>query len=1005
MVRTLTANTTTAKNSAGEAPLNLLKIEFGGAVGTKWYADRDRGAADASAWNDAEGRVIDWGGIQKGLQAEGLNPISTISIVLRDDDKTLLGYLTSLTIPRTKATIYQSFDGLVGSDLAILASGILNSPSEWAEDAVDVTFTITDISTYYPQTIGHAADKDAFSDIWREHEDRVLPIVFGRVYRAPAVWATATPITYLAQPLRPATPSTFYVENGFQFPQWSGAATPTPVATPAGTPTPSPTPSEAELTIRVGAELMEGTFSGNVFTVTARGVALATGLTTTDDAGNDYRLIDSALGANADRYIGYRIKLTPTGMGAPQTRLITGYQPDSFQLLFNYPFQDGGGDWEVPTGHSYEIVTVASTHELSEPVCVHRDEGYTYIVNDAPSKAVLKVEAWSRHEVSVTDDGETDEYKYEGWTQVSDALFTVNRNDSATYASLGRAVTTITFFVPPVMIPDSGIVNNDIRVSIEGIDSLGDGTGTLIENPALIVKNLLENSDYGLGLDGSEIDATAFGTAQSSANFLKMGFVVEQERQAMEVIAEIAFQGRCALIWEEGLASIVFLTNSPGSSEATINEAHRVMDSLRVSHADFDGIVTEITARWTERGDERTYKRVDATAEAAVGRRARDLDLWCYAQREYVRYVSSFYLYRWKRLWDYASLATFLTHLELQRGDWATVNVTGLWASQLGFVESLDHTPGNGVSRLMDSIRFTLRLPRWGGCSTTCEDDCTAAACETGCEAYNCKTSSETAEDAPEEECETGCQTACKNICVTQCELYTQTGYYATPSASESAATPSLSAATPSGDEPTGSPEIPTPSVSEATLSDDEPTLSEVLETPSPGEPTDSGVEATTSPEEPSLSEEFETPSPEAPTLSADEPTLSEDEPTLSEDEPTLSEDEPTLSGDEPTLSDDEPTLSEDEPTLSEDEPTPAATPNTCCDTWDDCYGVVYPVAKCDEPDKGTVLRDCTGPCLPGENLCVFTERAESCYIDECDYATSTEVMYSLDPDNECEMP
>ena len=67
-MRTLTANTTTQKNAASTTPINVVKIVFGGAVGTKWYADRDLGSGDASSYDNSEGRLISWGRLSAPLR-------------------------------------------------------------------------------------------------------------------------------------------------------------------------------------------------------------------------------------------------------------------------------------------------------------------------------------------------------------------------------------------------------------------------------------------------------------------------------------------------------------------------------------------------------------------------------------------------------------------------------------------------------------------------------------------------------------------------------------------------------------------------------------------------------------------------------------------------------------------------------------------------------------------------------------------------------------------------
>ena len=112
MTRSLTAGATTSKNAATGTPINILKLELGGAVGTVYCSDRGLGTGDGSTWDNAQGRVVDWGSIAALLSESGGHAVGDAFVELQDADKMFKGYLDTVEWQGKPATVYQLFDGL-----------------------------------------------------------------------------------------------------------------------------------------------------------------------------------------------------------------------------------------------------------------------------------------------------------------------------------------------------------------------------------------------------------------------------------------------------------------------------------------------------------------------------------------------------------------------------------------------------------------------------------------------------------------------------------------------------------------------------------------------------------------------------------------------------------------------------------------------------------------------------------------------------------------------------
>ena len=159
-MRVLTGPTIAAADSDSSRPYCLLQVDFPAPVGVKWYAQEDFGRGDGTSWDNAQGRVLEWGQVRVEIKADSaVNAVGECTIKLRDEDKALWGYFQQVEPQRSWVTLYQQFRGNAAADLVTLHVGIVNAPCAWSEKEHAVTLDVTDISTYFDRTVGNFADR------------------------------------------------------------------------------------------------------------------------------------------------------------------------------------------------------------------------------------------------------------------------------------------------------------------------------------------------------------------------------------------------------------------------------------------------------------------------------------------------------------------------------------------------------------------------------------------------------------------------------------------------------------------------------------------------------------------------------------------------------------------------------------------------------------------------------------------------------------------------------
>lgn len=361
--------------------------------------------------------------------------------------------------------------------------------------------------------------------------------------------------------------------------------------------------------------------------------------------------------------------------------------------------------------------------------------------------------AWYGLVGSVFRNRETD------YQEIPSRFYSMNLNDT----TWGPVLTTITLKMLPVWIPYFRPQSLEIWADLAGA---ADAAGDLLENPARVIRDVLENR---LGISSEDIDGASFGAAEGATNWLHLAGALERVVSGYELVADIAFQSRCRVRFEAGKIYLDYLKNGLAASAVppAITKSLAVRDTLILDWEDAGEVINEIEFTWRDDQRRRRTARVQSAASiGAYGRKRASVEFWLHQLYQAARQVAQFWLERWAWPWRRGRVAGYLPFLPFQRGD--TIEVTyDDWGLEGQKAEALDiaHTPG-GAGR-MDEIAVDFRLPLRSGCASGCE-----TYCETGCEA-DCENWCQT---ACELDCQTACETACQGLCQLACQVWAQVG-------------------------------------------------------------------------------------------------------------------------------------------------------------------------------------------------------------------------------------
>lgn len=268
--------------------------------------------------------------------------------------------------------------------------------------------------------------------------------------------------------------------------------------------------------------------------------------------------------------------------------------------------------------------------------------------------------------------------------------------------------------------PYEEIISDEVTCDVQGVETDGDGTGDLVDNPADVFESVLVNL---LGLDkNTYIDAASFSSARQSLDSegVQFAFSLRKPGAVSDLLHSLAEQARCRLKFDSGKFQLIYRPDSLGQPAKEIVSDDLRLGSTGIRHAGPDTAVNRIVGYHS-----RDYRSLGATedrysdivisddsqSQTEYGLQERRLELFALRDGSYAQDLVDFFVARGAEPARRYSWRSFLRDADLERGD--IVEVADLDLDLLKVkaeITSSTFIPGDGTRKELDSIAFEAEL-------------------------------------------------------------------------------------------------------------------------------------------------------------------------------------------------------------------------------------------------------------------------------------------------------
>lgn len=181
-------------------PYMVLEVQWGGAIGTKYYIDREQGAFEAVGLRHPTVEnclVVDWGVPGQTLREMQVGSVDSITIKIEDRGGALQTIFNDSPQQHRTVKVWRMFDNdfVTWPDSAGLIFVGVTKPFSYTETDNVVSFEVEDPARQLVGTVETRATRALFSSVAPEHEDKNIPLVWGYAERVEGVliqkpWST-----------------------------------------------------------------------------------------------------------------------------------------------------------------------------------------------------------------------------------------------------------------------------------------------------------------------------------------------------------------------------------------------------------------------------------------------------------------------------------------------------------------------------------------------------------------------------------------------------------------------------------------------------------------------------------------------------------------------------------------------------------------------------------------------------------------------------------------------
>lgn len=171
------------------------------------------------------------------------------------------------------------------------------------------------------------------------------------------------------------------------------------------------------------------------------------------------------------------------------------------------------------------------------------------------------------------------------------------------------------------------------------------------------------------------IDATSFNDVRTKIDNYPSSFPLLERRNILDVLREIAFQARCALILRNDEFKIIYLSEEP-TSDFSITESDVIAQTFVLSHTETEDLVTKFVAEWkTDYSTDKKNRVILRYNVRRYGTQEQKFDFYIYNILELVQKSATFWLIRMANTWRRVKLSTPLTKLASEVFDIGTLTL------------------------------------------------------------------------------------------------------------------------------------------------------------------------------------------------------------------------------------------------------------------------------------------------------------------------------------------
>lgn len=708
MPRSFTANFLAQAKSKSARPYEVLEVDWGGTTGTVFYLDRSAasfvnndGHRLPASGVDANVLVTQWPAVSLLLKEGAVGATDQTQVTLDDAAGALTAILNSQEQQRRLVRLWRMFDDpscVWGTDNALILTGCLR-PFDWTAKDNQLVLKIGDLGPLLAKSISCTANNTVFPNIPNAYQDRNLPLAWGYAQRVEAVLVERPWETHITQNTDGTDPITVTIADDPVDLGVDGSGTTT---------YPAYLGLDA-VDVKFSQSNSPGTGSSTATISKLWDPVLCTALLlgTVDGAGHSRLIIQDqhvtpvALADLLGNYMtaGQTIQIVSAKLGLVATTLssftVDAPWPGWYTLIIN----DTSGTIlpNLQIGDVFKFLKSGSPMRAWPTGTVLKQLGgqSVYLANALPSKNIAKVEGFgtitdqagnTRKDFIVLGNYQETIISGSATTRLVGGGLTVNLNDNTWNNPLGtglaRNVTSVTFPIGTPRDLNANLDDDRIWVTLEGVEDVGNSTGNLITNPALVILQYLEHPAL-MYVDPASINLASFVAAATALAGYSCGFAQIESADGLSLLQHIASLCHSVLFFDQGQANLVVLSDTPGTIQTTFDTTaadNLLQGSLTHSESAVDDVVNEVTMKWRACWDDKIgqnlldSKNAKLTSIAAFGRIAREINPCdIYWTRSSVAAERDWWLDHLSSIFRYARFTGFLDALVLQPGDWISV--------------------------------------------------------------------------------------------------------------------------------------------------------------------------------------------------------------------------------------------------------------------------------------------------------------------------------------------